>query len=720
MQPSDEGRSATLGSRWWLRLVAAARALPRVPASGFKALLAVDWRTAIRRTPGAVVALPRHLRRGLGSFSWATARARPRQAAVDLLSWWRGLGRSRRYALVAASFVAVLGIPLGVFIWSGVSAALEARDAYRELQAEMSHMTPVDLVQVNVYHSLEGKFEEAEQAVSRARSRLGFLRALQWVPVLGGRIEEGRNLLEMGFYQGRAGRDMATVYRSAIASVSEESGPEEASEHIARVLRESAPKLASVSSDLRRVADLRDRLGATERGARYGVLVDRYLPALQTVAYLSRTDPRIIGHTYVLSRELTSLQELASDPLDVIANPEDVGRALETITEQATAVESAFELVRRATEMSTLEDPKEMAAVRDILEIVVPGVILLRHVTAGTRSLVAIAEEIESTGFLSKEFGLVAEVTLDDAIRELTLARKEVSSLQELLSVRDSEADSFLPSPVLGGVSGLSATSTERVEVLLDEAISATGFLRSFLGLDGARTYLLIGQNQNEIRATGGFIGIAVQVTVDRGQLTELVYQNSTTVDRTPLIDNPEPPEGLFWYLWMGRLLFRDANWNPHFPSSAAKVADLYSLGMGVHVDGVITRNTAVAYAEGDFLYQCEPRHNSVRPERCFDEDLFIALKNRLTSKIAPSLRRELVGVVKDHLDLKNILVHIFPPDDDSFLWERGWNGAVSLVDHDYLMVIDSSLPGHSAKRIERAWEYDLPPIVVPQVMRHW
>ena len=54
--------------------------------------------------------------------------------------------------------------------------------------------------------------------------------------------------------------------------------------------------------------------------------------------------------------------------------------------------------------------------------------------------------------------------------------------------------------------------------------------------------------------------------------------------------------------------------------------------------------------------------------------------------------------MIKKHIDRKNIMIHLFPPTDDSFFWEHGWNGAVSQVDHDYLMVVDSSLPGHSTE----------------------
>ena len=209
---------------------------------------------------------------------------------------------------------------------------------------------------------------------------------------------------------------------------------------------------------------------------------------------------------------------------------------------------------------------------------------------------------------------------------------------------------------------------------MLDEAISATTFLTSFLGYDEPRTYLLIGQNQNEIRATGGFIGVAVQVTLDGGELTELVFHDSTEVDAPPYAENPIPPEGVYWYLWMDRLLFRDANWNPHFPDSAAKVAEIFELAQGVKVDGVITSSKKMAhelvalfgditvpgvegpltkelsseYSEGIRIYQCLPRHISARGKRCFDEDLFFALKDRMTSQYPPDLRRSIIGLLKD------------------------------------------------------------------------
>ena len=188
-----------------------------------------------------------------------------------------------------------------------------------------------------------------------------------------------------------------------------------AANEVARVLQGSLPQLNQAQEDLRRVGELRNRLPTTERGASYGILVDRYLPVIQTVVYLSRTSPFLIGHTYALSRELSALQELAVDPLDVLENPKEVGRVLANVTEQAAALERSIEAVRRGTRAGNVGDEPELGEVSRFLDILVPGVSLLRHVTAGTRSLVTMAEAMETSGFLSQEFGEVVGDALEEA-----------------------------------------------------------------------------------------------------------------------------------------------------------------------------------------------------------------------------------------------------------------------------------------------------------------
>ena len=151
------------------------------------------------------------------------------------------------------------------------------------------------------------------------------------------------------------------------------------------------------------------------------MLVDRYLPAIQTVAYLSRVSPQAIGHTYVLSRELTAIQTLAEDPLDVFANPQGTSESLANIEAQAIALEIAFAEVRQATQAFGGEELPELESVRDVLDILGPGITVLRHVTAGTRSLVTMTEAMDTSGFLSQEFGSVAGIALQQAQEELRI-----------------------------------------------------------------------------------------------------------------------------------------------------------------------------------------------------------------------------------------------------------------------------------------------------------
>ena len=82
----------------------------------------------------------------------------------------------------------------------------------------------------------------------------------------------------------------------------------------------------------------------------------------------------------------------------------------------------------------------------------------------------------------------MAGIALQQAQEELTLARQETSSLQQLLSLQGLDADTFLPPIGFGADSGVSTSTTERVEIMLDEAISATTFLTSlYLGVRRAQ-----------------------------------------------------------------------------------------------------------------------------------------------------------------------------------------------------------------------------------------
>ncbi len=115
--------------------------------------------------------------------------------------------------------------------------------------------------------------------------------------------------------------------------------------------------------------------------------------------------------------------------------------------------------------------------------------------------------------------------------------------------------------------------------------------LKWLLGMDSPRTLLLVAQNNDELRATGGFISAAGTITLDKGAIAIDNLVDSYAIYRED-VDHPPPPPALQQYMKAYIWLFRDANWSPDAPEAAQTAADLYRLDTGVQVDGVLLLDT--------------------------------------------------------------------------------------------------------------------------------
>lgn len=107
------------------------------------------------------------------------------------------------------------------------------------------------------------------------------------------------------------------------------------------------------------------------------------------------------------------------------------------------------------------------------------------------------------------------------------------------------------------------------------------------LGNEKPQKYLVLFQNNMELRPTGGFIGSYAIMTFDKGRLSEIVVNDVYTADGQ-LKGHVDPPEPLRKYLGEGGWFLRDSNWDPDFPSSAVKAEWFLDKELGEKVDGVI------------------------------------------------------------------------------------------------------------------------------------
>jgi len=120
-------------------------------------------------------------------------------------------------------------------------------------------------------------------------------------------------------------------------------------------------------------------------------------------------------------------------------------------------------------------------------------------------------------------------------------------------------------------------------------------FMPSFLGVgSGEKKYLILFQNESELRATGGFIGSYGLLTFNEGELKSLEVKDVYEADGQ-LPGHVEPPIEIKNHLGEANWYMRDANWKADFTETSTDVQWFYEKEMKNKVDGVIGIDLAVA-----------------------------------------------------------------------------------------------------------------------------
>ncbi len=108
------------------------------------------------------------------------------------------------------------------------------------------------------------------------------------------------------------------------------------------------------------------------------------------------------------------------------------------------------------------------------------------------------------------------------------------------------------------------------MQAQFDQVVKLAEVFLPMSGYPEAKKYLVILQNNQEMRGTGGFIGTVGEVWVDSGDVTKLVFQDVYSIDLpvSGVWNRPSPTPIARW-LEQKNLFLRDANWSPDFPATA-------------------------------------------------------------------------------------------------------------------------------------------------------
>lgn len=125
---------------------------------------------------------------------------------------------------------------------------------------------------------------------------------------------------------------------------------------------------------------------------------------------------------------------------------------------------------------------------------------------------------------------------------------------------------------------------------LIAPGLRVSEYLPDILGVGETRTYLVLAQNNHELRATGGFLTAVGRLSLLDGRIVGIEFMDSydRTISRTDL-PLPKAPAAVQQYMGIEIMLLRDANWSPDFPTTAQIARTIYNQQTGRMVDGIIS-----------------------------------------------------------------------------------------------------------------------------------
>ena len=267
------------------------------------------------------------------------------------------------------------------------------------------------------------------------------------------------------------------------------------------------------------------------------------------------------------------------------------------------------------------------------------------------------------------------------------------------------------------------AEKLPQIKQSVDEAVPLMEVLVPLAGYPEPSRYLVLLQNSDEIRATGGFLGTVGTLAVDGGDITEFSFQDIYAIDNPASGSwNETPPAPMSKYLGISSWYLRDANWSPDFPTSAQTILDFYSreiqVGTGQAppaIDGVIAINPPLFTELMRIVGPIEIDGIVFEPETYFDlleyevevgflekgisrdqrKDLLTKLGNELFSRLTSlpvSQWPDLLDLVTQSFERKQMMMYAKDESLLSRLDDFGWTGRAKETNGDFLWVIDSNL----------------------------
>ncbi len=321
---------------------------------------------------------------------------------------------------------------------------------------------------------------------------------------------------------------------------------------------------------------------------------------------------------------------------------------------------------------------------------------------------------IDNFSNLNKQNNLMAKISLaEETLKHIEPNFLELS--QRIKNLDTTTLEKYLDENTLQKII-LFQGALPAIEENFNKIKTLINFLADFLGNDKTKSYLFVFQNNNELRATGGFMGSFALVEIHKGIITKLEVPGGGFYDlkaaNQTLVEAPKPFQ-LFspnWSIW-------NANWFPDWPSSAQKISWFYEKSLaGITTDGVVALTPNVL---SDLLKITGPIAMPEYQKTITADNLIVELQKaveleydkeenkpkKIIGNLLPKILEKifqtdsktaipLISTLFKNANEKNILVWFNEAEMQNTINKFSWTGEIKNSPQDFLMVVHTNASG--------------------------
>ena len=246
------------------------------------------------------------------------------------------------------------------------------------------------------------------------------------------------------------------------------------------------------------------------------------------------------------------------------------------------------------------------------------------------------------------------------------------------------------------------------------------------------RRFLLLLQNNMELRPGGGFLGQYAVMKIKDGAVTGLTFEDANLLDQRikAKIPTPYPFEKM---MSLKKWKFRDSNFSPDFPTNVEKAKYFYRLSGGNNdFDGVVAVNATTFQRAFELTgpitingVELNSENAVLKLEELVEKKYLLnpdidtqnrkammkTLAAQMTDKLVelnniPGLSSFVLGELRN----KDVMLNFVDQDLQQKVAEAHWDGTVNTEwDGDYFMMVDANMGAlKSDYYIKRSIEYNV------------